>query len=96
MSKKGAIRKVQPSKEEFTRNLFLVKKDGGCLNAYAPYCHFKMKGLQNLKYLLEKGDYMCTLDLKYTYFSVPLEKKFKAICSLPLVRKLVRVPLPLL
>ena len=55
-----------------------------------------MKGLQNLKYMLEKGDYMCKLDLKDAYFSVSLEKKFKAICSLPLVRELIRVPLPLL
>ena len=33
-----------------------------------------MEGLQNLKYMLRKGDYMCKLDLKDTYFSVPLEK----------------------
>ena len=36
------------------------------------------------------------LDLIDAYFSVPLEKKFKTICSIPLVKKLVRVPLPLL
>ena len=83
MLKKGAIRKVQPSKGEFVSNLFLVKKkDGGQrpvinlkqLNAYIPYCHFKMKGLQNLKYILQKGDYMCKLNLKDAHFSVPLEK----------------------
>ena len=43
------------------------------LNVYIPYCHFKMEGLQNLKYTLPKGDYMCKLDLK-DYFSVPFEK----------------------
>ena len=83
MLKKGAIRKVQPSKGEFVSNLFLVKKkDGGQrpvinlkqLNAYIPYCHFKMEGLQNLKYMLQKGDYICKLDLKDAYFSVPLDK----------------------
>ena len=83
MLKKGAIRKVQPSKGKFVSNLFLVKKkDGGQrpvinlkqLNAYISYCHFKMEGLQNLKYMLQKGDYMCKLDLKDAYFSVPLEK----------------------
>ena len=83
MLEKGAIRKVQPSKGEFVSNLFLVKKkDGGQrpvinlkqLNAYIPYCHFKMEGLQNLKYMLQKGDYMCKLDLKDAYFSVPLYK----------------------
>ena len=33
-----------------------------------------MEGLQNVKYILQKGDYMCKLDLKDAYFSVPLEK----------------------
>ena len=77
---KGAIRKFQPSKGEFVSNLFLVKKDGGggsktsdkfeateCLYVYIPYCHFKMEGLQ-------KRNYICKLNLKDTYFSVPLEK----------------------
>ena len=58
------------------------KKDGGQrpvinlkeLNADIPYCHFKMKGAQNRKYMLQKGDYMCKLDLNDAYFSVPLEK----------------------
>ena len=86
MLKKGAIRKVQPSKGEFVSNLFLVKKkDGGQrpvinlkqLNAYIPYCHFKMEDLQNLKHMLQKGDYMCKLDLKDAYFSVPFEKNSK-------------------
>ena len=30
MLKEGAIRKVQPSKEEFLSNVFLVKKKHGC------------------------------------------------------------------
>ena len=33
-----------------------------------------MEGLQNLKYMLQKGDYMCKLDLKDAHFSVALEK----------------------
>ena len=81
--KKGAIRKVQLSNREFVSNLFFVnKKDGDQtpvinlkqLNMYIPYCHFRMEGLQNLKYMLQKGDYMCKLDLQDAYFSVPLEK----------------------
>ena len=64
MLKKGAIRKVQPWKGEFVSNLFLVKKkDGGQrpvinlkqLNEYIPCRHFRMEGLQNIKYILEKG-----------------------------------------
>ena len=105
MLKKEAIRKVQPSKGEFVSNLFLVKKkDGGQrpvinlkqLIAYIPYCDFKMEGLQNLKYMLQKGDYMCKTRFKRCVLFSSLGKKFKAICLLSLVRKLVRVPLPLL
>ena len=101
----GSIRNVQPSKGEFVSKLFLVKKkDRGQIpvinlkeiNAYIPYCHLKMEGLQNLKYMLEKGDYICKLELKDAYLSVPLEKKFKAIRSLSSVGKLVQDPLPLL
>ena len=81
--KKGAIRKVQPSKGEFVRSLFLIeKKDGDKrpvlklkqVNASISCCHFKIERLQNLKYMLQKGDYMCKLDLKDPYFLVPLEK----------------------
>ena len=105
MLKKGAIRKVQPSKGEFTSNLILVKqKDGGQrpvinlkqLNAYIQYCHFKMEGLQNLECMLQKGDYMSEVDLKRCIFFNSLGKKFKTICLLSLVRKLARVSLPLL
>ena len=58
--KRGAIRKFQLSKGDFVSNLFLIKKkDRGQkpvinlkhLNAYIPYCHFKMEGLRNLKYM---------------------------------------------
>ena len=44
------------------------------LNTYIPYCRFKMKGLQNLKHMLQKRYYMYKLDLKDAYFSVPLKK----------------------
>ena len=106
MLKKGAIRKVQPSKGEFASNLILVKqKDVGQrpvinlkqLNAYIQYCHFKMEGLQNLECMLQKGDYMSKLDLKRCIFFNSLGKMFKTICLLSsVVRKLARVSLPLL
>ena len=44
------------------------------LNAYIPYCHLKLEVLQNLKYMLQKGDYMHKLDLTVAYFSVLLKK----------------------
>ena len=83
MLTKGAIRKDQPSKGEFASNLLPVKKKEGNqrtvmnlkqLKAYVPYCHFKMEGLQSLKYILKKGDYMCKLDLKDAYFFSSLGK----------------------
>ena len=42
------------------------------------YCHFKMEGLLNLKYMLEKEDYIYKLELKDAYLSVPLEKKIQS------------------
>ena len=105
--KKGAIRKVQPSKGEFVRNLFLVKnKDEGrgpktSDKMEATNCIYPISPLQNGRfekseiYVAKRGLHMQTR-LKRCIFFGSLGKKFKAICSPPLVRKLVRVPLPLL
>ena len=74
MLEKGSISKVCH---------FLICKKGGenrpvinlkDLNRFIPYKHFKMEGLHCLKYVLQKGDYMCKIDLKDAYFSVPLHK----------------------
>ena len=90
MSLKGAIRKVQPSKGEFVSNLILVKKKDGDqrvvislkqLNGYIPYCHFKMEGVQNLKYMLQKGDYMCKLDLRQFFLVRWSGNLYKFLCS---------------
>ena len=83
MQEKGSISKVCHSKGEFLSSLFLIKKKGGGnrpvinlkdLNWFIPYKHFKMEGLHCLKYVLQKGNYMCKTDLKDAYFSVPLYK----------------------
>ena len=44
------------------------------LNNFIPYQLFKMKGLNLLQNMLQKGD-MCKLDLKDAYFCVPLKKE---------------------
>ena len=44
------------------------------LNRFISYKHFKIEGLHYLKYVLQKGDYMCKVDLKDAYFSVSLHK----------------------
>ena len=58
------------------------RKDGGKrsavdlknLNEFVPYQNFKMESLHCLNFFLQKDDYMCKIDLKYAYFSVPLHK----------------------
>ena len=94
MVEKGSISNVCHSKGEFLSSLFLISKKGGRnrpvinlkdLNRFIPYKHFKMEGLHCLKYVLQKGDYICKIDLKDAYFSVPLHKDS---------RKLVRFPWP--
>ena len=83
MLEKGSISKICHSNAEFLSRLFLISKKGGenrpvinlkDLNRFIPYKHLKMEGLHCLKYVLQKGDCMCKIDLKYAYFSVPLHK----------------------
>ena len=83
MLEKGSISKVCHSKGEFLSSLFLISKKGGVnrpvinlkdLNQVILYKYFKMEGLHCLKYVLQKGDYMCKADLKDAYFSVSLHK----------------------
>ena len=38
------------------------------------YIHFKVESLQALKYMLKERDYMCKIDFKDAYFTVPLDK----------------------
>ena len=38
------------------------------------YMHFKMESLQALTYMMKERDYMCKIDLKDAYFTVPLDK----------------------
>ena len=82
MLKKGAIKRTQPVQGEFLNNLFLVGKKGHylpainlkILNQFIPFLHFKMKGLSQLKHLIQEGEWMSKLDLKDAYFSVPLNR----------------------
>lgn len=86
MVSKGAVVDV-PVRERnrgFYSSLFLVpKKDGGMrpvinlksLNAFVPPQHFKMEGIHTLKDLLKVGDWMCKIDLKDAYFTVPIREE---------------------
>ena len=63
-----------------SRILLLKNKDGKnrpyinlkALNKLIRYKHFKMEGLHGLKYFLEENDFFFKIDLKDTYFSVPM------------------------
>ena len=69
------------ARDGFTSNMFLVPKKEGqwrlilnlkALNTYTIREHFKMEDIRSVKDLLNKGDYMCKLDLKDAYLSVPI------------------------
>ena len=58
------------------------KKNGGNrpvinlknFNKFIAYEHFRMEGLHCLKLPLKQDDFLCKIDLKEGYFSVPLNK----------------------
>ena len=86
MLEKCSIREAIHFQDQFVSHLSLVsKKNGGqrpvislkVLNTLIPYKNFKMEGLHLLKEILEQNDYLCKLDLKVAYFSVPLNKQSK-------------------
>ena len=79
MLDKGAIEKTAQSPDQFVDHIFLRPKKNGTfrpvfnlkpLNRFIRYEHFKMEGMQMLSSMLQNGDWMCTLDLKYAYFCV--------------------------
>ncbi len=81
---KGAI-VIAPDGGGFISNFFIVpKKTKGKfrpifnlknLNLFVSYEHFKMEGIENLKYLIRNNDYLVKLDLKDAYFLVPVAKE---------------------
>lgn len=81
MLQKGAIRQVSPVKGQFLSRLVLVQKKDGtfrpvvnlkALNKFMSKNHFKMEGFHILKDVLQRGDWMSSVDLKDAYFSVPV------------------------
>jgi hypothetical protein len=47
------------------------------LNNFVAYSHFKMKGLDAVKQLLEPGDFVTKIDLKDAYLFIPVLKEHK-------------------
>ena len=86
LASKEAIHLVSPGEGEqgFLSTLFLVPKKGGeqrpvvnlkPLNQKIPYEHFKVEGIDMLKDLLMKGEYLVKIDLKDAYMTVPIWHK---------------------
>ena len=87
---KSAIQPVSSCKNQYLSNLFLAsKRDRPCnrlvinlkhLNNFIPHQYFKMEGLNLLQNMLQKGDYMCNLDLKKCLLLCSSKKGIKEIC----------------
>ena len=65
------------------------------LNRFNPCKNFKMEFLHCLKYVLQKGDYMCKIDLK-DILQRSSTQRFTKISTVSLGRELVRVPVLML
>src|SRR5438034_1065929 len=77
----GAIQELDIETPCFISTLFMVPKKTGdrravidlrALNRYVKYQHFKMEGLDIVKPLIRRGDYMASLDLNQAFYHVPL------------------------
>jgi Reverse transcriptase (RNA-dependent DNA polymerase) len=78
---KRAILPIPESSGKFFSSIFLVpKKTGGYrpiinlknLNSHIRFEHFKMEGMDSVRHLIHRGDWMVKLDLKDAYLSVPI------------------------
>lgn len=83
LQKSAIVRIASDKTDGFISNLFVIpKKSGGWrpiinlnhLNLFVQYRHFKMEGLDCVKYLLQRGDWMIKLDLQDANFLVPLSQ----------------------
>ena len=83
LEQKSAIVRVVPLQDHYISNMFTVpKKDGGFrpiinlrpLNVFLHYQHFKMEGLYMVQDLIERDYYLCKIDLKDAYLTIPVNQ----------------------
>ena len=83
MLRKGAIVPCESESREFISTIFIVPKPNGkfrpvinlkYLNEFIQYDHFKQETFSTVLDLLQKGDYMTSIDLQDAYFAVPVQK----------------------
>ena len=101
MLKKKTIAPVQNKPEQFVSSIFIdPKKSSGFrpvinlknLNFYVEYNHFKMESLFLLNELLGERDYLCKLNLKDAYYSVPLHQDSQKYVKFQWSKKLHQFP----
>ena len=77
---------MTPHPDQVVSHIFLrEKKDGSNrpivnlrqVNHWVLYQHFKMEGMGTVKDLLLRADFMVKLDLKDTYFCLPMVSQFQ-------------------
>ena len=80
---KGVIKITSHEKDEFLSPIFLLPKDYGSfrmilnlkrLNESMPYIHFKMDTFDKVLKLIRPNCFMCTVDIKDAYYSVPISE----------------------
>lgn len=82
----GAINEVPPAPDQYVSRIFIVKKRNGndrmiidlsSLNNHITKVSFRMEGTDSIKNLLQKDDFMVSIDLSDAFFSVPLHPSSK-------------------
>jgi len=77
----GAVVPSEHEPDEFISTLFIVPKPNGkyrpvinlkFLNEYVQYNHFKQETFNVVLDLLEKGDFMTSVDMEQAYFHIPI------------------------
>ena len=83
---KGVLSVSKHEINEFISPIFLVPKDDDsfrmilnlrALNENMPYIHFKMDTFANVVNLLRPGCFMCSVDIKDAYYTVPISQNHK-------------------
>lgn len=84
--KKRAISVCSPSESQFISPYFLIPKPNGDmrfilnlkqLNKYILAQHFKMEDKKTAIRLMRKDSFMASIDLKDSYFLIPVEKSYR-------------------
>ena len=82
------IQNMDPTESCFVSNLFLVPKKSGDLrpvidlrklNQHIRYAHFKMEGIELVKSLVRREDYMISIDLTQAFYHVPVSSYHRKV-----------------